>query len=101
MSFTSTVKDEVSKLDFMEADKVSELSSIVQAFYEFNDVIKIITENNSVARRVYSLFKDLYNISPAISIRKGYNYNKKVLYSIEVKRNVPYILKSLGINSNI
>ena len=100
MSFTSTVKDEVSKLNLMEADKVSELSSIVQAFYEFNGIIKIITENNSVARRVYSLFKELYNISPAISIRKGYNYNKKVLYSIEVKRNVPYILKSLGINSN-
>ena len=57
MSFTSTVKDEVSKLNLMEADKVSELSSIVQAFYEFNGIIKIITENNSVARRVYSLFK--------------------------------------------
>ena len=101
MSFTSIVKDEVSKLDFIGADKVSELSSIVQVFYEFNGVIKIITENNSVARRVYSLFKDLYNISPAISIRKGFNYNKKMLYSIEVRRNVPYILKSLGIHSHM
>ena len=101
MSFTSLVKDEVSKLDFVGADKVSELSSIVQAFYEFNGVIKIVTENNSVARRVYSLFKDLYNISPAISIRKGYNYNKKSLYSIEVKRGVSFILKSLGISSNM
>lgn len=101
MSFTSTVKDEVSKLQVMDTDKISELSSIVQAFYEFNGIIKIITENNSVARRVYSLFKDLYNISPAISIRKGYNYNKKMLYSIEVKRNISYILKSLGINFKI
>ena len=101
MSFTSTVKDEVSKLTLMNADMVSELSSIVHAFYEFNGIIKIITENNSVARRIYSLFKDLYNISPAISIRKGYNYNKKLLYSIEVKRNVPFILKSLGISSNV
>ena len=101
MSFTSTVKDEVSKLQVMNAEEISELSSITQAFYEFNGVIKIITENNSVARRVYSLFKDLYNISPAISIRKGYNYNKKILYSIEIKRNVPYILKSLGISSNV
>lgn len=101
MSFTSIVKDEVSKLEIMETEKISELSSIVGVFYEFDNVIKIVTENNSVARRIYSLFKDIYNISPAISIRNGYNYNKKILYHIEIKRNVSYILKSLGINDYI
>ena len=101
MSFTSLVKDEVSKLDIMDADKISELSAIVFSFYDFNNVIKIVTENNSVARRTYSLFKDIYNISPAVSVRKGYNYNKKLLYFIEVKKNVPFILKSLGISGKL
>ena len=98
MSFTGEIKDEVSKLDFMEAENISELSAIVSSFYEFNNHIRIITENNSVARRVYSLFKETYQIYPNVSVRKGYNYSKKMLYVVEVKNNVDNILKSLGIN---
>ena len=98
MSFTGEIKDEVSKLDFMEAENISELSAIVNSFYEFNNHIRIITENNSVARRVYSLFKEIYQIYPNVSVRKGYNYSKKMLYVVEVKNNVDNILKSLGIN---
>ena len=98
MSFTGEIKDEVSKLDFMEAENISELSAIVSSFYEFNNHIRIITENNSVARRVYSLFKEIYQIYPNVSVRKGYNYSKKMLYVVEVKNNVDNILKSLGIN---
>ena len=101
MSFTSIVKDEVSKLNIIETDKISELSAIVGSFYEFNKVIKIVTENNSVARRVYSLFKDIYGICPGISVRRGYNYNKRVLYYLEIRKNVSVVLKSLGINGFI
>ena len=101
MSFTGEVKDEVSKLDYMEAENISELSAIVGVSYEFNGHIKIVTENNSVARRVYSLFKEIYQIYPSVSVRKGYNYSKKMLYVLEVKKNISYILKSLGINSEI
>ena len=101
MSFTGEVKDEVSKLDVMEADAISELSAIVSSFYEFDFKIKIITENNSVARRIYSLFKKIFNIYPSVSVRKGYNYSKKVLYVLEVRKNVDYILKTLGINNII
>ncbi len=98
MSFTGEVKDEVSKLDFMEAENISELSAIVGLSYEFNEQIKIVTENSSVARRIYSLFKSIYQIYPSVSVRKGYNYNKKMLYVLEVKHNINYVLKSLGIN---
>ena len=42
MSFTGEVKDEVSKLDFMEAENISELSAIVGLSYEFNEQIKIL-----------------------------------------------------------
>lgn len=98
MSFTGEVKDEVSKLDFLKAENISELSAIVSLSYGFNGIIKIVTENNSAARKIYSLFKEIYEIYPSISVRKGYNYNKKMLYVLEIKNNVQYILKSLGIN---
>ncbi|MBR3198774.1 MAG: DNA-binding protein WhiA [Bacilli bacterium] len=101
MSFTGEVKDEVSKLEFMEAENISELSAIVNSFYDFSGQIKIITENNSVARRVYSLFKEIYHVYPSVSVRKGYNYSRKLLYIVEVKNNVDRILKSLGITKSL
>ena len=98
MSFTSVVKDEVSKLELSNLEKISELSAIVQVS-EVSSYIRIITENNSVARDVFTLFKDLFKINPLITIRKGYNYNKKILYILDVKKNISVILKTLGVGS--
>lgn len=101
MSFTGEVKDEVSKLSVLQPEMVSELSAIVSSGNDDPKYIKIVTENGSVARRVFSLFKDLCNIYPSISVRKGYNYSRKLLYVLEVKRNINYVLKMLGIQKNI
>ena len=100
MSFTATVKDEVSKLDMSETEKISELSAIVQN-NDYSNGIKVITENNSVARLVYSLFKDLFNVYAKVSVKRGYNYSKNILYTLEVKNKCLDILKALGIDGNI
>ena len=100
MSFTATVKDEVSKLDVAETEKISELSAIVQNS-DYSDGIRIVTENNAVARLVYSLFKDLFNVHFKVSVKRGYNYNKNLLYTLDVKNKVTDILKSLGICGNV
>ncbi len=99
MSFTASVKDEVSKLECTETEKISELSAIVQNS-DYTSFIKIVTENNSVARLIYSLFKDLFNVHSRVSVKKGYNYNKKMLYTLEVKNKVDDISKALGIGIN-
>lgn len=101
MSFTSEVKDEVSKLVSLQPEMVSELSAIVSSSNEEINYIKLVTENNSVARRIFSLFKDLCNIYPSISVRKGYNYNRKIHYVLEVKKNTDYVFKLLGIKRKI
>lgn len=101
LSFTSLVKDEVSKLDVLETDMISELSAIVQNNYFDDEKIRIITENNSVARLTYFLFKQLFNIHMRVSVRKGYNYNKHLLYVLEFKGDVLNVYKSLGICGNI
>ena len=100
MSFTATVKDEVSKLKIFETEMISELSGIVQNSY-YGDEIRVITENNAVARLIYSLFKDLFNVYPRVSVKRGYNYNKNMLYTLEVKSKTDEILKTLGINGKI
>ena len=65
MAFTNDIKDEICSLKKNNIENISELS----AFVRNNGTIKdnklvITTENSKVARRVYSLFKELYDTYP-------------------------------------
>ena len=101
MSFTSTVKNEISKQEFNEAGNISLLSAIISNSTIDENVIKITTENASVARYVFNLIKLLYLITPKVTVRKGYNYNKKLLYIIEVTNKVSQILIDTGLKDGI
>ena len=62
MSFTSTVKNEVSKLETIETERITELSAIIRNIGSIDKNIKITSENASVARRIFNLIKDIYFI---------------------------------------
>ena len=98
MSFTSIVKNEVSKLEINEIESRSELSALM---HSNSKELKIITENASVARRCFKIIKDIYGISSLITVRKGYNYHKNYLYIIEINQKKDLIKKDLNINLNI
>lgn len=97
MSFTSVVKTEVSKISGIKTENIAELSAIVKNSEISKEKIKIDTENSSVARKIYSLFKELFDVQPKITIRKGYNYNKNLIYIIEINNNIYNILEQLAI----
>ena len=97
MSFTSTVKNEVSKLDVMETERIAILSAILINSEFSKEKIRISTENASVARLVFSLIKDLFNEYAKITVRQGYNYNKNLIYILEVNNNIEKILMSLAL----
>lgn len=100
MSFTSIVKTEVSKLETIKTESLSELSAIVQNSDFSINHIRICTENASVARRIYSLIKDLFSEYSKVTVRKGYNYNKSLIYILEINKDVKNILRSLAIYNN-
>ncbi len=103
MSFTSNVKNEISKKEINEAnqiEQISELSAIVSNSSQILDTIKISTENASVARRIYNLEKNIYKMIPKITVRKGYNYNKSYIYIIELKYDISLFLNTVGLNKN-
>ena len=100
MSFTSTVKNEITKLKLDSIEEITYLSAIIQNQDINYNHIKITTENASLARKIFTIFKDLYQISPTIIVRKGYNYNKNYIYIIEVTKKVKEILNNLGIYFN-
>ena len=101
MSFTTTVKNEVSKLDTKEVENITELSAIIKNIGIVDNNIKIQTENASVARRIFKLIKDTFYIDPKVVVRHGYNFNKNYIYIIEIDSKVDIILNTLELNTNI
>lgn len=101
MSFTSIVKNEVSQIELNDIEKISELSAIISSGSIIEDKnIKITTENSNVAKRVYNLLKNTFQIRASITMRKGYNYQKKHLYILQIKENTNKILDDLGLLEN-
>ncbi len=100
MSFTSIVKNELSKLEIDRVEAISELSAILKNSSILDKNIKISTENASVARHIFKLFKDIYDISLKITVRHGYNYNKNYIYILETS-SIDIIIKDLSLESNI
>ena len=102
MSFTSTVKNELSKLELNNIESITYLSSILRNNSIITDnEIKISTENSSVARQIFSLIKKKYNISLNITVRKGYNYNRNYIYILSIKNKINEIIKDLDLDKNI
>ena len=62
MSFTSTVKDEVTRLDTTRLEDISELSAIFRITANIDDSIVLSLENNAVARRCFKLIKNMLSI---------------------------------------
>ena len=101
MSFTSIVKNELSKLELDKIEAISELSAILRNSATIDNGIKISTENASVARHIYKLFKDIYDTNLKITVRQGYNYNKNYIYILETFKNKDIIIKDLDLLNNI
>ena len=102
MSYTSIVKNEVSKLDMVETENISELSAIIRNIGQIGENIKISSENASVSRRIFTLIKKIYHFNPKIVVRRGYNFNKNYIYIIEINPRIQgtfeCVQQALGIN---
>jgi len=99
MSFTSEVKNEISKLNTMKTESISELSAIIRNIGSLQENnIKITSENASVARRIFNLIKEQYKILPKITVRRGYNFNKNYIYILEIKQKIDIILEDISVN---
>lgn len=101
MSFTSVVKNEVSKLQNQDIEYISELSAILRNIGIISNTIKITSENASVTRRIFSLIKDKYNVVPNITVRRGFNFNKNYIYILEITNKIKEITNDLSLDTSI
>ncbi len=99
MTFSSTVKEEVSRLDTTKPESISELSAIIRNSASIDKSILIHLENNFVARRIYKLIKSLYDVTPVITVRKKY-FSNGLSYILDVRNKTEEILNDLSILDN-
>lgn len=99
MSFTSTVKDEVTRIETSKLEDISELSAIVRVSATINDSINITVENNAVARRTFKLVKSIYGITPRITVRNK-KLGKGLTYILNIQTSNKEILEDLSILDN-
>ena len=101
MSFTSTVKNEITTITLDGMSNISLLSALVKTIGTiYPDKLILMTENISVANLLFRLFKDLYDISAKITVRNGYNFNKNYIYILEITNRLDFILNDLSIKKD-
>jgi cell division protein WhiA len=110
LSFSSIVKNELCRTEvnekcclISELAAVIRLNGIAQLIKTEGKNIKIVTENAAFARKVFSLIRNIYNISPEIIIRKSKKLKKHTLYILIITwaMGTNYILNSVGINTDL
>ena len=96
ISFTINVKNEIASFDGVKNENMAMLSAIIRNSGKIDKDITITTENSKVARRIYTLISDIYNV-PVTILDKNNSFNRNRLYIISVSTNINFILKDLGI----
>ena len=100
MTFTTSLKEEMSKTDFSIVEAEYELMSFLNCLGKFSkDELIITMENASVARRIYKEIKEIYKVSPSITIRMQKRFKVKQIYILSIKDNIDLIKESINLGS--
>ena len=98
MSFTSNIKNEISNNEYSDMENMAELSAILNISAKiYDDRFEIITENISVARRIYKLLKETYHIEIEMDTSEINSLRKNKLVTLIIKDKIDLILNDLSI----
>lgn len=104
MTFTTSLKEEISKNDINIIEARYELSAFLNSVAKFNkDEILITLENASIARMIYKEIKEIYGVSPSIVVRIQKRFKIKQIYILRIIEKIDFIKKdiSVGIKINV
>ena len=95
ISFTSNVKNEVASNENERNENIAMLSAIIRNSGKYDDnSITVTTENSKVAKRVYLLLSDIYNLNVTINDSEN-SFNRNRLYLIKAIGDINFVLKDL------
>lgn len=99
MTFTTSLKEEISKNDSNILELRYELEAFIKCAGKISDNIILTLENASVARKIYKDIKSVFNINPQITIRNQKRFRVKQIYILTISENIELIKESLNINT--
>ena len=102
MTFTTMLKEEISKNDFNIVEARYELMAFLNCLGKFSkDELLITVENASIARRIYKEIKEIYGVNPKIIIRTQKRFKVKQIYILSIKERLDFIKDSVSLGIKI
>ena len=108
MTFSSVVKNEISKLltgskccQLAELSSLLKMTGTIQIHGRNNIGIKLATENASIARMLFTLIKDIFDLNVRVAVRRNKQLKKNNIYTlyIDAQTGSEEILTATGILS--
>ncbi|PDD75215.1 DNA-binding protein WhiA [Listeria monocytogenes] len=102
MSFASETKKELTHMDVSDSDAKVELAAFIRmngaiSFSSQLVIMDVQTENAAIARRMYQLLKDLYEVPIELLVRRKMKLKKNNVYIVRLKSGTREILEDLRI----
>jgi DNA-binding protein WhiA len=97
MTFTTSLKEEISQQNLnMEESRIA-LESFIKFSGKIGKEIVLTMENGAVARKIYKEIKKVYDIIPLITIRNQKRFRVKQIYILTIKDKVDFIKDDIDI----
>ena len=102
MSFASDVKKELTTLEVHKEHAKAELAALIRmngavTLVNRQFVLNVQTENAAIARRIYTLLKDHYQVNSELLVRRKMKLKKNNVYIVRLKQETQGILSDLEI----
>ncbi|WP_270514657.1 DNA-binding protein WhiA [Limosilactobacillus fermentum] len=102
MSYASEVKKELTGITVHEKNARAELMALIRmngsiGLANHAIILNVQTESPAIARRIYSLIKQLYKVESDILVRKKMKLKKNNTYVVRLRHHVQEILGDLAI----
>lgn len=102
MSYASEVKKELTSLEVHLDNAKAELMALIRmngslGIANRNLILNVQTESPAIARRIYSLLNQFYQVESEIVVRRKMKLKKNNQYVVRLRYHAEAILKDLGI----
>ncbi|WP_282920473.1 DNA-binding protein WhiA [Ignavigranum ruoffiae] len=102
MTFAAEVKKECTLLEVHPEHAKAELMALIRmngavSLHQQRFILNVQSENAAIARRIFSLLKDNYQVESELIVRRKMKLKKNNVYIVRCRQNVDHLLKDLEI----
>lgn len=98
MSYTTNIKEEISKIENTKSEIIAELAGFIRNNGAITEnKITLTTENITTVERIKYFLKNVYEIETEITTKDNMNFSKNELYALEIETKVNLVLQDIGL----